>query len=38
VIDIADAFARATNASLRQVGTFELKGVPGAATVHEPLH
>ncbi|MGZ3405632.1 MAG: adenylate/guanylate cyclase domain-containing protein [Polyangia bacterium] len=33
---VSDAFARATTAPLRQVGTFELKGVPGAATVYEP--
>jgi adenylate cyclase len=35
---VSDAFARATTAPLRTVGTFELKGVAGAATVHEPLH
>lgn len=33
---VSDAFARATTAPLRPVGTFELKGVAGAATVHEP--
>ncbi|HEX8951270.1 MAG TPA: adenylate/guanylate cyclase domain-containing protein [Polyangia bacterium] len=35
---VSDAFARASPAPLRPVGTFELKGVAGAATVHEPLH
>ena len=33
---VSDAFARATTAPLRPVGTFELKGVAGAATVYEP--
>jgi class 3 adenylate cyclase len=33
---VSDAFARATTTPLRPVGTFELKGVAGAATVHEP--
>jgi adenylate cyclase len=33
---VSDAFARASTATLREVGTFELKGVAGAATVHEP--
>ena len=35
---VSDDFARASGAPLRAVGTFELKGVAGAATVHEPLH
>jgi adenylate cyclase len=35
---VSDAFARASATPLRTVGTFELKGVAGAATVHEPLH
>jgi adenylate cyclase len=34
---VSDAFARATTTPLRPVGTFELKGVAGAATVHEPV-
>jgi adenylate cyclase len=34
---VSDAFARASTTPLRTVGTFELKGVAGAATVHEPL-
>ncbi len=33
---VSDDFARASAAPLRPVGTFELKGVAGAATVHEP--
>ncbi|HWE27202.1 MAG TPA: adenylate/guanylate cyclase domain-containing protein [Polyangia bacterium] len=34
---VSDDFARACTAPLRPVGTFELKGVVGAATVHEPI-
>ena len=33
---VSDAFARAAATPMRPVGTFELKGVAGAATVHEP--
>lgn len=33
---VSDAFARASGTPMRTVGTFELKGVVGAATVHEP--